>query len=256
MLYNYHTHTARCNHAQGSDREYVECAIENGLKTLGFSDHAPYLFPNGQYPSTHRMRTDELFSYAESVRTLAKEYENDIRILCGFELEYYPDYHAEEMKFLSQVQPDYLLLGQHFIGNEYSLIPSSRGLSGNDFGLIAYVSQVIAGLATGDFIYLAHPDIAGFSFSPETAAREYRRLCIAAKTLGIPLELNLLGLRGNRHYPSEQFFRIAQDVGNEIVLGADAHEPKDVCDKTSEQKARAIVEKLHLNLIEKIAALE
>ena len=44
MLYNYHTHTARCNHASGTDREYVEKAIEAGYKTLGISDHAPYLF--------------------------------------------------------------------------------------------------------------------------------------------------------------------------------------------------------------------
>lgn len=252
MLHNYHTHTARCNHASGIDHEYVEQAIANGMKTLGFSDHAPYLFPDGQYPSTHRMRTDELFSYAESVRTLAKEYEKDIRVLCGFELEYYPDYHAEEMKFLSQVQPDYLILGQHFIGNEYSFIPSSRALAGNDFGLISYVSQVIAGLATGDFLYLAHPDIAGFSFSPETAEREYRRLCVAAKKFGIPLEVNLLGLRGNRHYPSEKFFKIASEAGNEIVLGADAHDPNDVYDKASEAKALEMVKSLGLTLLEKL----
>lgn len=256
MLYNYHTHTSRCNHASGTDRQYVEQAIKAGMKTLGFSDHAPYVFPDGQYPSTHRMRTDELFTYAESVRSLAKEYENDIRILCGFELEYYPDYHAEEMKFLSQVQPDYLILGQHFIGNEYSFIPSSRGLSGNDFGLIAYVSQVIAGLATGDFVYLAHPDIAGIQFSPETVHREYRRLCQAAKAFNVPLEINLLGLRSRRHYPTETFFRIAADVGNEIILGADAHDPKDVCDTTSEQKAKAMAQALRLRIKEKLAVLE
>lgn len=252
MLHNYHTHTARCNHASGLDHEYVEQAIANGMKTLGFSDHAPYIFPGGQYPSEHRMRVDELFSYAESVRSLAKEYEKDIRILCGFELEYYPDYHAEEMAFLRQIKPDYLILGQHFIGNEYSFIPSSRALAGNDLGLIAYVSQVISGLATGDFLYLAHPDLAGYSFSKEAIEREYRRLCVAAKRLGVPLEINLLGLRAKRHYPSETFFRIAAEEGNEIVLGADAHDPFDVCDKVSEEKALEMVKTLGLNLLEKL----
>ncbi len=249
MLHNYHTHTARCNHALGTDKEYVENAIAGGMKTLGFSDHAPYLFPD-YTPSMHRMRTDELFSYADSIRSLAKEYEKDIRILCGFELEYYPDYHAEELKFLNQIKPDYLILGQHFIGNEYSFLPSSRGLAGNDFGLLAYVSQVVAGLATGDFLYLAHPDLAGCQFSHEAVEREYRRLCVAAKKFGVPLEINLLGVRAKRHYPSERFFRIAADVGNEIVLGADAHDPKDVCEKAGEEKARAMVEKLGLHLLE------
>ena len=251
IQYNYHTHTARCNHAQGEERAYIERAITNGLKVLGFSDHAPYLFPDQAYPSTHRMQPNELFAYAESVRTLAKEYEKDIRILCGFELEYYPDYHADEMAFLKQINPDYLILGQHFIGNEYSLIRSPSALANNDFGLVAYVSQVIAGLATGDFLYLAHPDISGNHFSSEVLEREYRRLCQAAKRFRVPLEINFLGIRDNRQYPSETFFRIAAEEKNEIVFGADAHLPQDVYDPSSEKIAREMVKKLGLNLIEK-----
>ena len=38
MIANFHTHTARCNHATGTDREYVEAAIRAGVKSLGFSD--------------------------------------------------------------------------------------------------------------------------------------------------------------------------------------------------------------------------
>ncbi len=41
FIANYHTHTKRCRHAVGEDREYVEAAIEAGLKVLGFSDHTP-----------------------------------------------------------------------------------------------------------------------------------------------------------------------------------------------------------------------
>ena len=47
MIANYHTHTWRCRHADGTEREYVERAIEGGLKILGFSDHSPYPFPEG-----------------------------------------------------------------------------------------------------------------------------------------------------------------------------------------------------------------
>lgn len=249
MLFNYHTHTKRCNHAQGEDREYVENAIQSGLKTLGFSDHAPYVFPGGTYPSQHRMQVDELLAYVNSVRSLAKEYARDIRILCGFELEYYPDFHKEEMAFLSQVQPDYLLLGQHFIGNEYSFLPASR--INDDVSLTAYVTQVLSGLATGDFLYLAHPDIAGVSCSADVVEREYRRLCEGAKRMSIPLEVNFLGVRDQRRYPSETFFRIAADVGNDIVFGSDAHEPWNVNDTNSETKARQMVQALGLRLIDK-----
>lgn len=250
MLFNYHTHTKRCNHAEGEDREYVEHAIKSGLKTLGFSDHAPYLFPDTDFQSHFRMKQDELFSYAESVRNLAKEYANDIRILCGFELEYYPDFHKQEMQFLSQVKPDYLLLGQHFVGNEFSQF-SSSSIKTDDTALMLYVTQVLAGLATGDFLYVAHPDMAGTTCSNEVVEREYRRLCEGAKRMGAALELNLLGLRRNRRYPSEQFFKIVGEVGANVILGSDAHEPWVVNDTESEKIAWDMAKRLHLKVIDK-----
>ena len=53
MTTNLHTHTPRCNHAWGSETEYVECALQEGLTVLGFSDHSPYVFP-GEYYSHFR----------------------------------------------------------------------------------------------------------------------------------------------------------------------------------------------------------
>lgn len=247
MLYNYHTHTTLCNHAIGDEREYIENAIVGGLQTLGFADHAPYLFPDGSQ-SYYRMRTEQIFDYAEKIRALAKEYQNQIRILCGFELEYYPDLHADEMAFLKQVQPDYILMGQHFLGNEELNVfrPPQR----TDALLSAYVSQALEGLATGDFAYIAHPDVAGYDYTAEAVDKEYRRLCEGAKKLHIPLELNLLGIRSKRHYPKRKLFEIAAQVGNEIVLGTDAHDPQNVCDPASEKVAREWVQDLGLRLIE------
>lgn len=248
MQFNYHTHTKRCGHAQGEDREYVESAIKSGIKTLGFADHAPYPFPNG-HVSYHRMRTEALFEYSESVHALAKEYANDIRILLGFELEYYPDYHEDEMTFLGQVHPEYLILGQHFIGNE-SNSPYMREIN-DEHLLSAYVSQVIAGLSTGDFLYLAHPDLPGWNAPEEVAVREYTRLCKYAKAKNIPLELNLLGLVGGRCYPNRNFFEIVSKIGNRVILGIDAHDPLAFFDKETEDRALHMCEELHLNVIDK-----
>ena len=36
MLKNYHTHTARCGHAWGTDDEFIQAAIDAGYTTLGF----------------------------------------------------------------------------------------------------------------------------------------------------------------------------------------------------------------------------
>ncbi len=250
MLFNYHTHTARCNHAVGTDREYVENAIKSGLKTLGFSDHAPYVFPKDKTYSTFRMRVEERDEYVASIRALAKEYEKDIRILCGFELEYYPAWHDQEMTFLKEANPDYLILGQHLLGNEERVVHTKTERR-DDEVLSSYVSQTLEGLKTGDFLYLAHPDIAGYLFSESAVQREYLRLCEGAKALDIPLEINLLGLRSKRQYPNKTFFKIAAQVGNEVIIGCDAHEPQHASDLVSEKIALEMVNELGLRLIDK-----
>lgn len=250
MLYNYHTHTRFCGHAQGETRAYVEKAIAHDIQTLGFSDHAPYAFPDDRPIKGMRMRCDEIGDYARRIRDLQKEYAADIRILLGFETEYYPDFYEEERALLQSVQPDFLLLGQHFLGDE-SFRYHVMNQSSDDFVLLAYVTQVIAALNTGDFLYVAHPDIPGLNFSEEAIEREYRRLCVHAKKRGVPLEINLLGLRDGRHYPQRKFFQIAADVGNDVVLGVDAHSPEAFDDESAEKAARQMASKLGLHLLEK-----
>ena len=248
MLFNYHTHTTRCNHASGTDRAYVENAIKAGIKTLGFSDHAPFYkgFPT---PHTYRMKAEEIQEYANSIRNLQKEYQKDIRILLGFELEYYPKCHKKEMEFLRSVSPDYIILGQHFIGEEKDGFYS--GYLSGDRLLSKYVDQALEGLETGDFLYLAHPDLPGCSFSDKAIDVHYRRLCEGAKRLRIPLEINLLGIRDNRQYPDVRFLKIAGEVGNSFILGQDAHDVNCFLNTKAEEKALAWVKELNLHLITK-----
>ena len=76
---NMHTHTSRCKHATGEDKEYVEHAIQAGFEVLGFSDHTPYLFEDG-YVSPIRMDMSQLDDYVDSVQRLREEYKKDITI--------------------------------------------------------------------------------------------------------------------------------------------------------------------------------
>ena len=47
----------------------------------------------------------------------------------------------------------------------------------------------------------------------------------------------MLGLEGNRHYPCDRFWKIAAGVGNDVVLGCDAHEPDAVANPETLKKA-------------------
>ena len=94
MLHNYHTHTPRCNHAVGTEEEYVLAALDAGLKVLGFSDHTPWMFP-GDYYSHMRMYPDELDGYCHAVNQVKKQYAGQLQIHLGLEVEYYPAFFED-----------------------------------------------------------------------------------------------------------------------------------------------------------------
>ena len=197
MTANYHTHTPRCHHAVGDEREYIENAIKAGIKLLGFSDHTPQLYENG-YISQIRMTPEEAPGYVDRLRTLADEYRGDIEIHIGFEAEYFPGIFDRLQGLCRDLGVEYLILGQHCLSDEsegavWSTSPAGEG------ELKKYVDVVTEGLSTGCFTYLAHPDVLRYTGGDEKFYHdEMTRLCRAAKELSVPLEINMLGLGDHR----------------------------------------------------------
>ena len=93
--------------------------------------------------------------YVDSILALKKEYKDDIEIKLGFETEYYPKYFDKLLEFYSQYPIDYIIMGQHFVLNEEEHIYSGE-LHHEEDMMMRYVDQVIEGLETGCFTYLAH----------------------------------------------------------------------------------------------------
>lgn len=244
MIANYHTHTTRCHHAVGQDEEYVRSAVEGGLQILGFSDHTPYLFSGG-YVSPARMLPEELPGYCDSVRDLGQRYADRLEIHLGVEAEYYPLFWKDTLSLLRDNGVEYMILGQHEIENEigqiYILNPSDDRQR-----LCRYVRQVCEGMETGCFSYVAHPDVICFTGSKEYYREQMRTLCRTANQCGIPLEINLLGIRENRTYPTPCFWDLAAEEGCTVVLGCDAHHPTHAADLASEAIAMEIIQKLGL----------
>ena len=241
MLANYHTHTARCHHASGSEREYIEAAIAGGMKILGFSDHAPQFYGE-DYVSGMRMLPKEAEEYVGTLKRLSDEYKDDIKILVGFEAEYFPRLFPKLRALCAELGVDYLIMGQHCLVDERE----GRwigGPNGDEKELAFFVDQVVEGISTGAFTYIAHPDIYNFTGDEEVYRRETVRLCEAAKRLSVPLEVNMLGAKSKRHYPSERFFKIASEVGNDLIVGCDAHTPVFLSDTASQNELIAFAKR-------------
>lgn len=228
MKANYHTHTVRCNHAEGTEREYIENAIRAGLKTLGFSDHCPQIFPEG-VDSWFRMKPSELEGYVETLLAFREEYRGQIEILIGLEAEYYPGLWESFLDLIEPYPIDYIILGQHFLDNEYDTGIYCGRRTGDPDLLRRYCRQCTEALETGRFLYLAHPDLIYFTGSDALYEKEMAGLCRFCREKDIPLEMNLLGFREGRNYPRKHFWEIAAREGNKVILGADAHRPEHVC---------------------------
>lgn len=249
MLANYHTHTKRCHHATGEDREYVEAAIRAGLKILGFADHCPWVYPDKNFVSGIRLAPGEVDDYFYSLESLRKEYAKDIKIYIGFETEHCPDMIEEQDKLLRDYPLDYMICGQHFLKAEYESFYAGRPHSDEDF-LKAYVDTAIAGIRSGRYLYMAHPDLVNFTGEEGVYRNHMKRLCEALKEENIPLEINVLGLATGRRYPSRRFLELAKETGNSAIIGIDAHAPEQLLKRENVERAKALAGEFDLQLVD------
>jgi histidinol-phosphatase (PHP family) len=238
--YTYHSHTFRCGHAKGTDEEYAETAYANGYKVLGYSDHA--MLPGVKQVG---MRGDFslLEGYIESVKGLQKEYAGKMRILLAFECEWYYDRFSQYYEsLLSKRGFDYLILGQHcFLAEGDRPIFYGR-LADERLALNMYVNDIVAGIRSGLFLYVCHPDLfrEWYPAWDDFAISCSRRIIRAAKETDTPLEVNLGPVRWESaskgcleehpFYPYGPFWDLVADSGVRAIVGVDAHAPSHLVD--------------------------
>lgn len=253
MRASYHTHTHRCGHARGSEQEYIERAIAEGLEVLGFSDHAPMPYPKG-FVSSYKMRPEEIDDYFSTLLALKEKYKSKIDIKIGFETEYYPSLWNKCLEFWRPYPVDYLILGQHFAPEETSRRRVYTGWeSRNKKRLVQYTDCVIKAMNTGLITYVAHPDLINYTGrNKELLKAQQIRLIKEAVRLDIPLEYNLLGLRQGRNYPDAQFWWLAAEHGAKAIIGCDSHDPDRVANRAELDYAKRYLSGRGLAVVDKI----
>ena len=145
---------------------------------------------------------------------------------------------------------EYILLGQHFLDS-----PTAQRTRNEIYDpkiLEHYCDQVIEGMQTGTFSYVAHPDCILFLGDRGLLKEQLRRICVEARSCDLPLEINLLGVHKNKHYPCREFFELLAETGNTVILGADAHHPARVLNFDAEKKAMELVQTYGLSLVDTV----
>lgn len=221
---NFHTHTKRCKHATGEDRDYIETAIKEGYKVLGFSDHSPWVWEDG-FVSPNRMDPEQFDEYAESILSLKKEYASDIDIYLGVEMEYQPALMEKTFEVLNKQPVDYLILGNHFFDDE-RYFPYSGDDTGDEELLKLYVDRSIEALNTDMYLYMAHPDLICYMGPQYIYEKHMQRLLDCLKEKNMPIEININGLIHGYKYPHANFMEMGIENGNTFFTAIDAHSPE------------------------------
>ena len=253
--FNYHSHTALCKHAIGTYQEYVDNAITAGLDTIGFSDHVPYK----NVSKSDRMEYYQKKTYEEAVLNLKDQYKNKIKVLLGYECEFFPDYLPYYQQLAKET--DYLILGQHYAaidGTDYYINCDNEEV-------MEYADLISKGLDTGLFKYLAHIDYfmisrSTFNESCKQAVIKIAKACIRNDVV---IEINLKGKTLGKkmidgkmqyRYPLRAVFEIIAEYGCKCVYGQDTHNPSFYLRFYDDiAQANEILAGLDLNLVESLA---
>lgn len=249
---NYHTHTARCNHAIGLDEEYVLKAIEVGYQTLGFSDHI-------MIPDINRN-----YEYIDSINLLKEKYKNQIDIKVGFEVEYYPLYLPFYKKLKEEKLVDYLIFGNHGYLEKNQKTRDEQFCFLDSFSdtkyLDLYYQNLKDALETKLFKYICHPDcfLKGYQKWDNYTIDLTHKIAKLLQDNNVYAELSGSGYRSRKYmeyngkmvppYPFKEFFKILATYDIKFVLGCDAHSPNQLDDEAV-LYIKNMAKELNLNVI-------
>jgi len=224
-----HNHTTKCHHATGSIDEYIQRAIELGIDIYGFSEHAP--IPS-QLDKDYRLSFEEMKEYEEEILLYKRVYQDDIKILLGYEVDYLKGYMDSRVL---NAKVDYLIGSVHFLDRwgfdnpEYIGEWENRDI--NDIWQ-EYFDAIEAMAKSGYFDIVGHLDLIKiFKYMPKKDIRIIAKNALKAiKKSGMTIELNSAGLRKpiKEIYPSKKLLEVAYELDIPITFSSDAHSIEQV----------------------------
>ena len=227
MIIDLHNHTALCNHAEGTMREYIQKAISQSVDIYGFSDHAPM-----EFDKKYRMSFNDMKQYQNSVLELKESFKDQIDIRLGYEVDYLPGYMDRS---ILDADVDYLIGSVHFIDGWGFDNPEFIGKYNEiDIDEIwqKYFDTIEEMAKSKFFDIVGHLDlIKVFKFMPTKDIKDIASNALdAISKAGMVIEINSAGLRKptKELYPSKELLLMARERDIPITFGSDAHSPNQV----------------------------
>jgi len=266
-LEDWHTHNEMCHHAVGSIEDYLRQAIKSRLQTIGLSDHFPYEFlknieriPFEEYAIT----LPEIEGYLSTAEIFREKFKSNINVRIGFEVDFFKNQALALNKHLTKVKNrlDYILGSIHILnfrdgrgawGFDDSRFRNDFEYYGSQQVYINYYKKLQKMIRSEDFDFdiVGHIDLPKkFNDNPtkkEAVFDEVLKTLELIKARDLTVEINTGGLRKpcKEQYPSEKIIKEIYSLDIPILLGSDAHKPKDIGYKF--KKILKIIKKIGYN---------
>lgn len=224
MRIDIHNHTTLCNHAEGTMEQYIAKAIELDIDIYGFSEHAPMK----NFEDGYRLVLEKKDFYENEVKKLQEKYEDIIKILLGYEVDFIDgDFLLETIK---NANVDYLIGSIHYLGDWGFDNPEFIGKYKNkDINKIweEYFYAVELMAKSNNFDIVGHLDLIKiFNYLPTKDIKSIAYNALKAiKKANMVIELNSAGFRKpiKEQYPSKDLLEVSYELNIPITFSSDAH---------------------------------
>lgn len=253
--FSYHTHTV---FSDGNNllEEMLAQAVKLGWEAIGISDHMIIhkdVKSTNYYQKVCRENRPHMafadFKEAEGffirntefIRKTAKKY--PLKVYIGFEVDYftYNGWEEEFKDFISRIDHDYLVSGNHFFLNEtggfigdisdYKNKEDSDKLGNVDDYIHIHFNTIKKAVQSGLFNFLAHLDYVRKVKAYESD--KFKKDCLAVvealKNSGMGCELSTKGLRKiGDYYPQNNILQALVKEQVPLVISDDAHKTSEL----------------------------
>jgi len=244
---NYHSHCTFCD-GRSEMEEFVVFAIRKGIKSYGFSSHAPLPF------LTKWTMKEEVFDdYRLEFSRLKDKYKHKIMLYFGMEVDFIVNCSDVSNDFFKHKSFDYLIGSIHYLDkiaeNHYFCIDgdftefedSLKTIYEGDINFAVKRFYEISALMIqkGGFDIVGHFDkitlnASGFKAFDSNALwykNQVSDLLQLVKEKGMILEINTKSLyKKGFTYPHQQFYPLINDLQIPILVNSDCHYPINVID--------------------------
>lgn len=239
MIRNRDTHIHAMILREDIDSEaFVKTAISKGLKEIAITDHMPLSCSR----AADRIPSGRVKEYCAKVRDLADKYANQIRILCGIEIDYHPSVLGEIEAVLAEGDFDLCLGSSHL--HVFCDAAQFSAMSRREYAEWMLENTRMAA-QTGYFHVIPHIDMYRWVFTnpqrfplretpdvDESLMENAKDVLAVIKAKNVALEINPHFAHAtddlNNLYPSTLIMRQALGMNMRFCYGSDAHKADQV----------------------------